>query len=55
MAYGRRSGMPRAKRGHRAHTRMGLPRGNPLSGGGNFKKPRRRTGGARVFRGGRRY
>ncbi len=50
MAYGRRDGMrgmPRSKSGHSAHTRMGLPRGNPLSGGGNFGKGRRRSGGRR--------
>lgn len=36
------------RRGHRAHTSMGLPRGNPLAGGGNFSRRggggRRRTG-----------
>jgi len=44
--------------GHHAHTRMGLPRGNPLAGGGNFAKgsggrPRRgrSTGVARGRRG----
>lgn len=40
--------------GHRAHTRMGLPRGNPLAGGGNFTKGRspRRTGVPRRVRSG---
>lgn len=42
--------------GHRAHTRMGLSRGNPLAKGGNFKRARRRAGTSRVFgSGGRRY
>lgn len=48
MAYGGgRRAMPRSKKGHTAHTRMGLPRGNPLAGGGNFK-----SGGARGVRSG---
>ena len=34
----RMRGMPRSKRGHSAHTRMGLSRGNPLAGGGNFRR-----------------
>ena len=38
--------------GHRAHTRMGLSKGNPLAGGGNFSKGRRGGGGRRS--GGRR-
>jgi hypothetical protein len=43
--------------GHRAHTRMGLPRGNPLAGGGNFRGGRssggrgRRRVGVRTRRG----
>lgn len=57
MAYGRRSGLPRSKKGHTAHTRMGLPRGNPMAGGGNFKKggSRRRGRGAVSSAGRRRY
>jgi hypothetical protein len=43
------------RRGHRAHTSMGLPRGNPLAKGGNFGRRVRRAGSARVFRAGRRY
>lgn len=58
MAYGMR-GMPRSKRGHTAHTRMGLPRGNPLAGGGNFRGrgggTRRRGGAVRIGRPRRRY
>lgn len=52
MAYGRRSGLPRSKAGHSAHTRMGLPRGNPLAQGGNFSKRggSRRGGLVRVGR-----
>ena len=47
MAYGRRSGMPRSKAGHSAHTRMGLSRGNPMAGGGNFGRKRAGSGGRR--------
>lgn len=32
--------------GHKAHTRMGLPRGNPLAGGGNVKSGGRRRSSA---------
>jgi len=43
------------RRGHRAHTTMGLPRGNPMAKGGNFG--RGRSGGRRavVSRSRRRY
>lgn len=40
----RKSGMPRGKKGHRAHLSMGLPKGNPLAGGGNYGRGRK--GGA---------
>jgi len=50
---GRRGGMPRSKAGHSAHTRMGLSKGNPLAGGGNFSRGRRRSGGGRAGGSGR--
>lgn len=40
------SGMPPMKKGHKAHMSMGLPKGNPLAGGGN--SGRRRGSGRRA-------
>lgn len=37
----RRTGMPRSRRGHQAHLRMGLSRGNPMAHGGNYGRRRR--------------
>jgi len=57
MAYGRRGGTPRSKKGHTAHTRMGLPRGNPMAKGGNFRRggmPRGRGRTPSLSMGGRR-
>jgi hypothetical protein len=50
-----RKGMPKGKKGHQAHLSMGLPKGNPMAGGGNYGRRTARGGGARrVSAGGRR-
>jgi hypothetical protein len=41
--------------GHRAHTRMGLSRGNPMAKGGNFGRGRRRARTVVAGRSPRRY